>query len=237
MVAAMMLDSETARIRAVLINNGTHSLTEADAKLAASELSIFIGDDVAETTAGQAAFLTAIATAARCFGKVPVSGALDRPLILPLPIAADTLAEGAALLGGTVDSQGPSRPSVIMGSRSSEAPGWQIHLYCDGWIAGIAPRSRPFGCGECALAGVAAGALAVGHAFRNELGDPRAGRDEQRLSMWSPEMPPTDAENPSLSDISFPRSLWLIVLGNLGQAYLWSLFMLPYAEPKKVLLY
>ena len=70
----MILDSETARLRALMVNGGRYSHDEAEAKITASELSIHIGDDGAATPAGQAAFLTAVVTAARCFGKVTVGG-------------------------------------------------------------------------------------------------------------------------------------------------------------------
>ncbi|HXP77534.1 MAG TPA: hypothetical protein VN823_25590, partial [Stellaceae bacterium] len=86
----MILDSETARVRAVLVNSGRYSIPEADAKIAASALSIFIGSDAAASVAGQAAFLTAVATAARCFGRVTVSGTTNASIIVPLPGAART---------------------------------------------------------------------------------------------------------------------------------------------------
>ncbi len=233
----MILDSETARIRAVLVNSGRYSIPEADAKIAASALSIFIGSDAAATVAGQAAFLTAVATAARCFGKVSVAGATDAAICVALPIAARSLREAAIILGATVEPEEEILRRVVIGWGCEGSCAWQIHTYWSGWIAGVAPRPRQSGRSECALAGIAAGALAVGHAFLAEQGDPRAGRVNQCLSLWSPDALPADAENPSLSELSLPRSLWLIGLGNLGQAYLWSLFMLPYAEPKSVMLF
>jgi len=233
----MILDSETARVRAVLVNSGRYSIPEADAKIAASALSIFIGSDAAASVAGQAAFLTAVATAARCFGRVTVSGTTNASIIVPLPGAARTLGEAAIVLGATIESEGGSARHVVIGSGWPGSSEWQIHPYWSGWIAGVAPRPRQSGRSECALAGVAAGALAVGHAFLAEQGDPRAGRVNLCLSLWSPDALPADAENPALSELSLPKSLWLIGLGNLGQAYLWSLFMLPYAEPQSVMLY
>src|SRR5260370_17242424 len=104
MVAAMSpieIDSETSRIRAALVNSGQYSFGEADEKLAASRLSLFLSREAADTPAGQAAFLTAAVTAARCFGAVSVDGQLDRPLLLPLPIQAPSLAAAALELGPT----------------------------------------------------------------------------------------------------------------------------------------
>lgn len=233
----MMLHSETARIRAVLINSGRYTLSEAEAKISASGLSIFVGADAAATLAGQAAFLTAVATASRCFGKVVVSGAMEHPLTVPVPVVARTLGEAAIIFGARAESECRTPRCMVIGSGCAATPSWQIYPYWEGWIAGVAQTPRQCGCGGCPLAGIAAGALAVGQAFLAEQGDVRAGKSNQSLSLWSPEISPPDAENPPLRDISLPRSLWLIGLGNLGQAYLWSLFTLPYAEPKDVMLY
>jgi hypothetical protein len=237
MVAGMILDSETARIRAVLVNSGRYSLEEADAKIAASELAVFLGDDAAGTPAGQAAFLTAVATAARCFGGVTVSGATEHSLVLPLPVVGGNLADAAVFLGATMDAGNESARRITIGEASADTRAWEIHPYWRGWVAGVSPRPQQSGRGDIAVAGVAAGSLAVGQAFLAEQGDPRAGRTNQCLSLWSPDALAADAENPALGDISLPRSLWLIGLGNLGQAYLWSLFMLPYANAQGVMLY
>ena len=78
MVAAMSdtqieIDSETSRIRATLVNSGRHTFSEAEQKLAASRLSLILGDEAAGTPAGQAAFLAAALTG---FGEVTVHGRL-----------------------------------------------------------------------------------------------------------------------------------------------------------------
>ena len=54
------------------------------------------------------------------------------------------------------------------------------------------------------------------------------------LSLWRPELSWRDdtASGPAIDRL--PSALWLIGLGNLGQAYLWTLGMLPYAKPSEV---
>lgn len=42
---------------------------------------------------------------------------------------------------------------------------------------------------------------------------------------------------PILSDVHLPTAIWLVGLGNLGQAYLWSLTHLPYPRPEDVVLF
>lgn len=94
-----------------------------------------------------------------------------------------------------------------------------------------------YGRSDCTLAGIAAGAFGVGQAFLAEQGNPRAMRVEQRFSLWTPHEPLGSGANPEFGRLSLPGSLWLIGLGNMGQAFLWSLFMLPYDDPRQVLLF
>jgi hypothetical protein len=54
------------------------------------------------------------------------------------------------------------------------------------------------------------------------------------MSLWSPETNPAWLHIPGPELRFLPEALWLIGLGNLGQAYLWSLAWLPYREPTKV---
>ncbi len=234
------IDSETSRIRAVFVNSGLHSFAEAEEKLAVSALSLVIGDDVAHTPAGQAAFLTAAVTGARCFGQVTFRGAIDVPLLFPLPVPAKTLAEAATAFGAQRTGAIPTAKQILIGHTPEAHNEWAVQAVWDGWTTGIAPAKNPaqLGRSDCALAGVAAGALAVGQAFLAEEGDIRASRTAQCLSLW---LPDTDEQGacdpgPDFRNICLPASLWLIGLGNLGQAFLWSLTLLPYPKPEEVLL-
>ncbi len=239
--AEIEINSETSRIRAALVNTGQHSFVEAEQKLADSKLIIAIGNEGACTPAGQAAFLTATVTAARCFGRVGIEGSLDGPLLCPLPIGAKLLGDAAVFLGASTEPLREPASRILIGAELEPGDGWSVQAHWDGWTAGVAPGRNPqaTGHGDCALAGVAAGALAVSQAFLAEQGDIRAGRFTQRLSLWSPERGPEVGvhREPPLNEIRLPRDLWFIGLGNLGQAYLWSLTMLPYSSPEDVMLF
>jgi hypothetical protein len=234
------IDSETARIRAVLVNSGLHNFAEAEEKLAASALSLVIGNDAAHTPAGQAAFLTAALTGTRCFGRVNVCGTVDAALLFPLPIPAQTLGEAAVYFGAQRTCDIVSARKILMGSALEAEGGWAVRAIWNGWISGVAPAKdhAPIGRSDCALAGVAAGALAVGQAFLAEQGDVRAGRTAQSLSLWLPDTSELDVLDPGpvLRNVYLPKSLWFIGLGNLGQAFLWSLTLQPYPKPEEVLL-
>lgn len=239
--AAVEIDSERSRIRAVLVNSGGCTFSEAEEKLAASRLSVFLGDDAAGTPAGQAAFLTATVTGARSFGKVDVRGCLESPLRLPLPLKARSLAEAAVVLGAELTTARPAGRSVLIGSVQGPDSGFSVQVYWNGWIIGVGSGWTPTGIGrsDCPLAGVAAGALAVGQAFLAEQGDLRAGKTPQIMSLWAPELGEKGVRErgPVLGESRLPTALWFVGLGNLGQAYLWSLTQLPYPRPAEVLLF
>ena len=234
----MIVDSETSRIRAASVNSGRYSFAEADAKLLATKLAIHVTEAAACSPAGQAALLTCVATGSRCFGEVTVSGALDHPLCVPLPVDATTLAQAATILGGAVQAADSAARMIFIGesTRATSRP-WAVNTYWDRWKAGVTPAARPMplGSGTIALSGIAAGALAVGEAFLAEQGDLRAGRSAQLVSLWSHQSNPDDARGPET--YALPLELWLVGVGNLGQAFLWSLFFLPYAEPERVELF
>jgi hypothetical protein len=235
------IDSETSRIRAALVNSGRHTFSEAEDKLAGSRLTLFLGKDAACTPAGQAAFLTAAATGARCFGEVTVDGCLNPSLLFPLPIAHGSLLEAALHLGAKRGISQPNSRTIFLGGAQNARMGWSVQAFWNGWTAGVTPRieAARTGRSDCALAGIAAGAIAVGQAFLAEQGDPRAGKLCQNLSLWDPPASECGGTEPGphARDVYMPTALWLVGLGNLGQAYLWSLSLLPYPRTEDVLIF
>src|SRR5208337_5585888 len=116
MVATLKINSETSRIRAFLVNSGRYSFEGAEQKLGSSRLGLRIGSEAAKTIAGQAAALTAVATASRCFlGGVSLTGAVDNHLLLALPIAASTLGEAARVFGAVTDLGTEPKRTILIG--------------------------------------------------------------------------------------------------------------------------
>ena len=134
----------------------------------------------------------------------------------------------------------PDAPLVAVGNAASTTErAFSVRTTFEGWTAGVIPLMRDGARlaerHEFTPAGVLAGALAVTEAFHFLRGNqPSAGRREVGLSLWHPELPWQDnaASGPVITRL--PAALWLIGLGNLGQAYLWTLGMLPYAAPDEV---
>ena len=235
------IDSETSRIRAALVNSGHYSFPEAEEKILHSRLHLDIGADAAQTPSGQSAFLTAVLTGARCFGEVTFKGDVEPSLLRPLPIPATTLAEAAIFLGARFAEEPPRSRTVLIGTGLKSADERSVQASWDNWTAIVAPSSHQIQVGhsDCALAGVAAGALAVGQAFLAEQGDRFAGKRRQALSLWSPGQSHSSTRevDPLFGKAYLPTQLWLVGLGNLGQSYLWSLSQLPYRLCDEVLLF
>lgn len=190
----------------------------------------------------QALVLTAVNTGRRSFiGGVQVAGAVDIPLRVRWRDCR-TLGETVAdLQGHVVETIEPDIPRLIVGDGQRENIGaFAVRATFDGWCGGVVPLSdgrRLPERQECIPAGILAGALGVSEAFQFVRGvNSTAGRREQGLSLWRP-----DPEVSWLTVIDrgpllerLPSRLWLIGLGHLGQAYLWTLGFLPYANPDDV---
>lgn len=200
-------------------------------------LHLHLGTGWADTLAGQACFLTVLNTAVRAFlGGVVVSGDLDQVLGVPLYEGHTVRAMTEALGGAVTERPASDLPTLVLGRATSQfaAAPFCIQLSWDGWCAAISPTFDDTGL-PCAednpLSGVAAAALGVNEAFLHVRGDfLEAGHRYVGLSLWHPlavENWQADAHRgPALRYL--PKSLWLVGLGHLGQAYAWTLGMLPY---------
>ncbi len=141
------------------------------------------------------------------------------------------MGEAAAEVGASSLEGAPSRRIIVGTTAPLPDAGRSIAAWCDGWRAGTAEAGTvAWGDGHNPLSGIAAGALAVGKAFESERGFHPELRTE--ISLWP--MAQSDQEMPHFADVFLPGALWLIGLGNLGQAYLWALASLPYADPAAV---
>ncbi len=138
----------------------------------------------------------------------------------------------------------------LAGCRTTAAPAHAVALHvgtgrrrmqrgalcwADGWagLVGIeAPADPPRSGNE--IGGVIAAAMGIGEVFRSVvLGDKLACRRFSRLSALSP-----GCEDATGIDLDYlPAAYWLLGLGNLGQAALWTIGLLPYADPGMVSLF
>ncbi len=108
-------------------------------------------------------------------------------------------------------------------------PGVAAHLHatCEGWSAKIDPRATLHPTAPSnVLTGVAAGGLAIAELFRKTvLDDLLACKRPQKIDVWG------DAARSDPEIRRLPQALWLVGLGNLGQASLFTLALLPWRDP------
>ncbi|MDE0703292.1 MAG: hypothetical protein OXH59_06165 [Rhodospirillaceae bacterium] len=225
----MALDRQIARLAKILVDSEQVSFDEAQARLRALTLEIVVGPE-ATSPASHAAILTAVSVASRTFvGGVRVTGAVNKRLNSALPLRADSLAEAADLVGASDFECVPSR-TIFVGMSGAPKVAWCVSPWWNGWRAGIAkPGEARWGEGHNPLPGIAAGALAVGAAFEAERKE--FVEFDGEVDLW-----PVGAgrKAPRFEEVFLPRALWLVGLGNLGQAFLWALAALPFEDPGKV---
>ena len=218
------------------------SLEEAQRLFGEYRLGIVVGSSVAHSATLQAAVLTAVNTGRRCFlGGVSVEGTLDVPLLVPWGCCR-TLGDAVVDLQGVNTALAPGVPRIVIGdaSGSSGDTEFAVRATFDGWCGGVVPLDHGLSlseCQECVPAGVLAGALGVSEAFQYVRGgNAVAGRRDVGMSLWQPEAETNwlaaGEQGPKLERL--PASAWIIGLGHLGQAFLWTLGLLPYASPEDV---
>jgi hypothetical protein len=230
-VVAVALERQIARLSKILVDSEGITFEEAQARLNRLTLEVVVGPD-ATSPAAHAAVLTAISVGSRTFiGGVRLTGAVGQRLNSALPLAAQTL-EAAAVEVGASQFEGRAAQRIFIGIVPDPVEANTISVWWQGWSAGIAEVGHAIcDVGDNPLPGIACGALAVGAAFDSARG--HVIRLPAEVDLW----PTTSGESaPPFADVFLPGSLWLVGLGNLGQAFLWALAALPYANPAAVML-
>ncbi|ODT89055.1 hypothetical protein [Phenylobacterium sp. SCN 70-31] len=208
------------------------SAEDALALLDTFAVTVHIDDTTATTVHGQTALLSFVNLARRTFlGGVEVVGRLDVPTIGRL-MPSMSLVDAVKALGGlAASSPTGGRPCIIIGDGSPGVaqPAWRLHW--SGWSGGVIPAewpAAPLDQQAMALTPALAAAFAVSEAFAYFAGDHQlAGRRACGLCLWNFQADwLADNQGPRLRFL--PSRLWLLGLGNLGQAYAWSLATLPY---------
>jgi hypothetical protein len=233
----MTMDPDAVhRTAKVLVDSGeAASIEEAERELSRYVLQIDVGPDSDQSWTHQAILLTAVNAGARAFlGGVRVRLSGDSTLGSGWD-AGRPLSQAVQRLGGTIIHDLEDHvPTICVGEPSRRIRGSPIlRATFDGWAAGVmeGPSTSMPERGRFVPAGVAAGAIAVAEAFQSRRGDPRAGRRQQGISLWRPEIGWQLPGACGSDDIDIaPSRVWVIGLGHLGQAYLWTLGLLPYAD-------
>jgi hypothetical protein len=240
MTAFTPADTLHRLVKQALDSGAAATIAEAEGLFAGYRLGLRVAPDIAHDPHHQAALLTAVALGRRVFlGGVNVARMPDVPLFVPLPFG-NTLAEAVIALGGAIGEVPERTPLIDIGGTPSLRCGpFHIRAAFAGWRGGIVPApvdAAPAPALIMPLAPMLAAALAVNEAFLFVSGQSAAaGRRTIGLSVWNPAASCdwlASGDEPPLTLL--PTRLWLIGLGHLGQAYLWALGLLPFAQPKEV---
>lgn len=211
---------------------------DAVAMLQTFGLVILVGEEITSSTSHQDALLTLVNLARRTLlSGIHVCGIPADTRCLSRLAKAATLAEAVTELGGSIETVArPDWPHALIGSVTTTArPAWR--LTWEGWRGGVVPVDHPAKPNESRvmeLASVLAAAVCAAEAFAYHAQDHLlAGRRAHGLSLWQPahDWLTADPTEPPLTYL--PSRLWVIGLGNLGQAFAWSLATLPYAKEQK----
>jgi hypothetical protein len=209
-------------------------------------VNLLCGPDVRHSYTLQLAVLTAANIAQRCFpGAITISVEPDvanAPLLI-WPSLNQSLGSALVSLVGpdalTPAFNRPTRHAVVFGDHT--APPGSLRATFDGWIAKVGPAhaTEPLPQREyCSLAGVLAGSLAIAELFFAFADiNIAAARRTVALSLWRPNADVSTPEALGVPVQFLPRDLWMLGLGHLGNAYLWSLATMPFQNPGEAELY
>ena len=209
------------------LTDGAHvsSFEEAEARLDSVHVAVILDAKQMNTYAGQAATLTALATAKKSFGRVALVVDGDATLLSTLPLGT-TLRQAAHALGAQIEKHVPqgTTHSICIGHEHGIC--WTVHCWWDRWLAGTrATDSKGSGDGRIALAGVFSAALAIRQVFACILANRTLRPQDATVDLWEP----WTSADPGLTGptkFDVPDSLWFLGLGHLGQGFIWNLCLL-----------
>lgn len=206
-------------------------------RLKGHRIQIVVGPEVASSAAHQAAVLTVVNAARRfALGGVLVDGSLDGPALVG-PVPGIPLDVAVRDIGGLVGAFEDGLPTIVVGT-SAKTSGRGVAVTFEGWRGGVV-RLDGRRLSEHTIvipAAVLAGAIAAGEAFAMLRGEVEAGRRSMGLSLWRPDRAAdwTSASSDGPELRALPDHLWVLGLGHLGQAFLWTLMLCDFAEPARV---
>ena len=148
------------------------------------------------------------------------------------------LSEVVLALGGTlVADLLHEHPTICIGSAAAGIVGHPVlRATFDGWAGGVMMVTQ-LAEAICSSRQASPRGGIVAEAFQHRRGDIRAGRRAHGISLWNPGLDwlGSDAVGPDDVRIA-PSRWWVIGLGHLGQAYLWTIGLLPYVDPSGIVI-
>lgn len=202
------------------------------------------GRDIEKSRTMQVALITAANIANKCFPcavRVVLEDSSKETPLLIWPSLKLTLARAlTSLLGPQIfvdaKSHRTGNHDIVLGD--AQPIDDSLRITFDGWIGKVGPADSVERLPEsehCPLSGILSAALAISELFLSfaEI-NVEASRRAVGLSLWRPELDITNPEAIGIPLEFLPRDMWVLGLGHLGNAYLWSLSILPYPDTTAV---
>ncbi len=221
-----------------LSEKGKEGYLEAFEKLKTFSLSIVCGDEIKKSKALQAALITAINEGKRAFlGGVYIAIENDVKFLLPWS-NGDSLNKIILELGGRIVKENEVECSFSLYFGKKAIDNNSLRIVCNGWQGGVEAFGESINLNpypDFSLGGILAGSLGVGLAFLKVTKEKiDACIKSIGLSLWNLNLNWLDplANGPEISYL--PQKYWLVGLGHLGQAYTWTLGLLPFQKPSEI---
>ncbi len=234
------LPNSANRLALGLMSARDLSYDEAVSTLENLVLLLVCDDTICRSSALQAALLTALNCGKRAFlGGVKVTIPDDVPLLIPWPDRTTLNDVVLDLIPDTKPARVSASHTIYFGFQPDTPIPHALTLRATGWRGSIEPAAEKStfedgGCPDFALGGIFAAGLAVHRGFLRAAGISIFACDESAgISLWAPgcDWRASSSDGPPLR--ALPESLWILGLGHLGQAFLWSLGMLPFQDPSE----
>jgi hypothetical protein len=237
------IDTNLSRISKLLIDRRQGNAEAVLARRQAYGVTLSCGEDVALSYTLQLAVLSAARIGCRCFPgavRVVLAPALTQAPLLIWPWLYQTFGEALVEILGPAaltESCPAQAPHVLLFGNAPLALG-ALRVTFDGWIAKVGPARVVARSPEreyFPVAGMLSAALALSELFLSFAGiSLDATRRVVGMSLWRPDLAIASDEALGIPVEYLPGALWVLGLGHLGNAYLWSLATLPYADAKAV---
>ena len=213
-----------------LTDLGESVFVKTEKKLKSLTLSIRCGPRLSTSYAHQACLITAVNCGKRSFqGGVFVE--MDNECTCLLPgFEGMPLSEVIKFQGGILQNHHESTKVLFIGETGQSSSG--LHLIFSNWTGGFVKTYDSVWDKDVSfpLGAICAAALGVAASFLTAMGiEPLADWKPQGISFWNPDR--LDWQTPDPAEPTpkyFPKSLWLLGLGHLGQAYAWTIGLLPF---------
>lgn len=237
-------DLQLSRISKLFVDRDQANAEAALARRKGYNVTLLCGEDVAASYTLQLAVVTAAGIATRCFpGAVQISlrpKTAEAPLLLWPSLKLTFGSALRDLVGHDNLIDYGAYQDVPHALVFGDAPLVENALRAtfDGWIAKVGPARDMPRLPEreyFSAAGILAAALALSELFLSFADiSVEATRRVVGLSLWRPDLNIDDPVALGLLVEYLPKDLWVLGLGHLGNAYLWSLGTLPYQNSSEV---